>query len=81
MVDFHACTWPSPELNAKDTSLAEYFDRLNEPQLDNFCSVLSMDGGGQQTPIITFSHFLPLQVCMFIYGPYVCLFGQSLRNL
>lgn len=33
MVDFHACQWPMA--NAHDTSLAEYFDNLNEPSLSN----------------------------------------------
>jgi hypothetical protein len=33
MVDFHACSWPRPELNAEDTSLAEYFDAMNDEPL------------------------------------------------
>ena len=32
-MDFHACQWPMA--NAHDTSLAEYFDNLNEPSLSN----------------------------------------------
>jgi hypothetical protein len=33
MVDFHACSWPRPELNAEDTSLADYFDAMNDEPL------------------------------------------------
>ena len=33
MVDFHACSWPRPELNAEDASLAEYFDAMNDEPL------------------------------------------------
>ncbi len=35
MVDFHACQWPASLPSAHDTSLAEYFDNLNEPGLSN----------------------------------------------
>ncbi len=35
MVDFHACQWPASLPAAHDTSLAEYFDNLNEPSLSN----------------------------------------------
>ena len=39
MVDFHACQWPMA--NAHDTSLAEYFDNLNEPSLSNLQAAAS----------------------------------------
>ena len=63
MVDFHACKWPPPLVNGED-SLAQCFDSLNEPALSNLDSILEMDEDdtGVRPPLITFSHFLPLQV-------------------
>jgi hypothetical protein len=62
-VDFHACRWPPAVSTAHDTSLAEYFDNLNEPALSNLAETLEMEeeDSGQRSPLITFSHFLPLQ--------------------
>lgn len=42
MVDFHACTWPRPDLNADDTSLALYFDAMNDEPLWPLLSDLSL---------------------------------------
>ena len=63
MVDFHACKWPPPLVNGED-SLAQTIDSLNEPGLSNLDSILEMDEDdtGFRPPLITFSHFLPLQV-------------------
>ena len=62
MVDFHACKWPSGLVNGED-SLAQKFDSLNEPTLSNLNANLEMDEDetGEWPPVITFSHFLPLQ--------------------
>lgn len=64
MVDFHACRWPSSIPTSHDTSIAEYFDNLNEPALSNLAENLEMEeeNTGRRPPLITFSHFLPLQV-------------------
>lgn len=64
MVDFHACRWPSSIPTSHDTSIAEYFDNLNEPSLSNLAENLEMEeeNTGRRSPLITFSHFLPLQV-------------------
>ena len=32
-MDFHACRWPEPQLNALDDSLAHYFDKMNDKPL------------------------------------------------
>lgn len=40
MVDFHACRWPRPELNADDVSLAEFFDAMNDEPLQPLLAVL-----------------------------------------
>lgn len=40
MVDFHVCSWPRPELNADDTSLAEYFDAMNDEPLQLLLAAL-----------------------------------------
>lgn len=66
MVDYHACKWPSPLVNGEDP-LAQHFDSLNEPALSNLDSILEMDEDetGERPPVITFSHFLPLQVNFF----------------
>ncbi|XP_059453472.1 uncharacterized protein LOC132184010 isoform X3 [Corylus avellana] len=53
--DFHACKWPG-ELSNGDTSLALYFDAINENNLNEIKEI-------QRTcsHIITFSHFVPRQ--------------------
>ncbi|WCJ29158.1 hypothetical protein M5689_010812 [Euphorbia peplus] len=53
--DFHACKWPRG-LSSRDTSLALYFDAMNEENGDIIKSI-------QRTcnQIITFSHFVPRQ--------------------
>ena len=63
MTDFHACSWPEP-LNAIDTSLAAHFDQMNdEPVADVMAAVNAQtDSPGKRPAVITFSHFLPLQV-------------------
>ena len=46
----------------KDTSLAELFDSLNDPELQNLETVLEMERGSafeSACPVISFSHFLP----------------------
>lgn len=62
MVDFAACKWPDGLKNGED-ALARRFDNLNEPALSNLSSILEMDEDdtGTRPPVITFSHFLPLQ--------------------
>ena len=64
MVDFHACQWPPHIPSSHDTSIAEYFDNLNEPALSNLAENMEMEeeDAGVRPPLITFSHFLPLQV-------------------
>ena len=64
MVDFHACRWPPHIPSSHDTSIAEYFDNLNEPALSNLAENLEMEEEetGHRPPLLTFSHFLPLQV-------------------
>ena len=64
MVDFHACQWPPHIPSSHDTSIAEYFDNLNEPALSNLAENMEMEeeDAGSRPPLITFSHFLPLQV-------------------
>ena len=63
MTDFHACSWPEP-LNATDTSLAACFDKMNdEPVTDAVAAINAQtDSQGSCQAVITFSHFLPLQV-------------------
>ncbi|XP_048138696.1 LOW QUALITY PROTEIN: acyl-carrier-protein phosphodiesterase PptH-like [Rhodamnia argentea] len=53
--DYHACKWPE-ELSNKDTSLASYFDALNEHNTDAMEDVKKTC-----EQIITFSHFVPRQ--------------------
>jgi len=74
MVDFHACRWPPHIPSSHDTSIAEYFDNLNEPALSNLAENLEMEEeeSGCRPPLITFSHFLPLQVTLhphFVVSP------------
>ena len=45
MVDFHACSWPRPELNAEDMSLAEYFDAMNDEPLRPVLAALQQEHG------------------------------------
>ena len=61
-MDFEACKWPHKLVNGSD-ELAQRFDSLNEPSLSNLDSILEMeeDALGSRPPLITFSHFLPLQ--------------------
>jgi hypothetical protein len=40
MIDFHACSWPRPELNAEDASLAKYFDAMNDQPLQPVLAAL-----------------------------------------
>ena len=63
-MDFHACQWPPHIPSSHDTSIAEYFDNLNEPALSNLAENMEMEEeeAGTRPPLITFSHFLPLQV-------------------
>ncbi|XP_031252600.1 uncharacterized protein LOC116110535 isoform X1 [Pistacia vera] len=53
--DFQACKWPE-DLSNRDTSLALYFDAMNETKLDVIKEI-------QRTcsQIISFSHFVPRQ--------------------
>ncbi|KAG8662965.1 hypothetical protein MANES_01G159900v8 [Manihot esculenta] len=53
--DFRACKWPQ-ELSSRDTSLALYFDAMNEENEDEIMVI-------QKTccQVITFSHFVPRQ--------------------
>jgi len=46
MMDFHACSWPEPRLNAQDTSLAEFFDAMNDELLQPFFDALNNSAGG-----------------------------------
>ena len=46
MMDFHACSWPEPRLNAQDTSLAEYFDAMNDEPLQPVFDALNNGAGG-----------------------------------
>ena len=77
MMDFHACSWPEPRLNAHDTSLAQYFDAMNDEALQPVFDALNNGagagagtsredadaGGAEARPVvISFSHFLPFQV-------------------
>ena len=67
MMDFHLCKWP-PELDPKTDSLARHFDRMNDetgttgtgaPSLD--ARVAALRAAHPSAPLITFSHFVPLQ--------------------
>ena len=44
--------------------MTEYFDNLHQPPLSNLAENLEMEEEqtGRRPPLITFSHFLPLQV-------------------
>jgi hypothetical protein len=79
MVDFHACRWPSSMPTSHDTSIAEYFDNLNEPALSNLSENMEMEEeeGGRRSPLITFSHFLPLQVLLQSTLPHLVSLAYS----
>ena len=64
MVDFHACTWPKA-LDAASPSLAMHFDQVNEEPVADVVSACTAHAASSCNwpPVITFSHFLPLQVC------------------
>lgn len=66
MVDFHACRWPA-ELNAMDTSLAEHFDAMNTAAVAQVAEALDRAEQQQHArpPVITFSHYLPVQVSCY----------------
>ncbi|KAK8324603.1 hypothetical protein V6Z12_A12G310800 [Gossypium hirsutum] len=53
--DFHACKWPG-NLSNRDTSLALYFDSMNEKNQNTVKQIQSTC-----SQIITFSHFVPRQ--------------------
>lgn len=53
MVDFRRCKWPEP-LGTEDEGVARFFDGLNEDYLP-----LPDGAGGDDMPIISFSHFVP----------------------
>ncbi|KAH7663173.1 Metallo-dependent phosphatases protein [Dioscorea alata] len=53
--DFHACKWPE-ELSNNDASLSQYFDLLNEKNLNAMEQIRK-----KSNQIITFSHFVPRQ--------------------
>ena len=83
MVDYHACKWPSPLTNGGD-QLAQRFDSLNEPALSNLDCILEMDEDdtGERPPLITFSHFLPIQVASESHvSPLIFLRGTQLSAL
>ena len=63
MVDFQACSWPEG-LDATSMSLAEHFDQMNQEPVADVVSALAAHEPTTDTqpPVITFSHFLPLQV-------------------
>ena len=53
MMDYHACCWPEPRLNAMDDSLAQYFDQMNEGPLSGVRDALdrcAARSGGAQAP-------------------------------
>ncbi|KAF5445295.1 hypothetical protein F2P56_034357 [Juglans regia] len=54
--DFHACKWPV-ELSNQDTSLALYFDAINEKNMNVIKEIQRAC-----SQIITFSHFVPRYV-------------------
>lgn len=63
MVDFHACTWPKA-MDAASPSLATHFDQMNEEPVADVVSACTNHAASSCNwpPVITFSHFLPLQV-------------------
>ncbi|KAL3153387.1 hypothetical protein ABBQ38_011726 [Trebouxia sp. C0009 RCD-2024] len=65
MVDFHACSWPEA-LDATSPSLAMHFDQMNEEPVTDVMSACqsSADASCDWPPVITFSHFLPLQALL-----------------
>lgn len=83
MVDFHACRWPPHIPSSHDTSIAEYFDNLNEPALSNLAENLEMEEEetGHRPPLLTFSHFLPLQVHLQNLCIHVALRIYALQDL
>uniref|UniRef100_A0A061S2J1 Metallo-dependent protein n=1 Tax=Tetraselmis sp. GSL018 TaxID=582737 RepID=A0A061S2J1_9CHLO len=61
MSDFSMCEWPEG-LSPLDDSLARHFDALNDPAVSNLAAELRRQRReGRRPPVITFSHFLPLQ--------------------
>lgn len=72
MLDFRACRWPEG-LSALDTSLAEHFDAMNEPEFSAvLASLQASELPRKQQPVISFSHFLPLQVSALMMVPLLC---------
>ena len=63
MVDFHACSWPEG-LDAASPSLAMHFDQMNAEPVADVVSACTSHAASSSSwpPVITFSHFLPLQV-------------------
>jgi hypothetical protein len=72
MVDFHACRWPGSELNSRDTSLAQLFDHMNDAPVAEVLAAAESN-----SVVITFSHFLPLQV--MLQQPYVMATASYVR--
>lgn len=72
MMDFHACSWESKAgLRASgDDSLAKHFDEMNEPDFSNAIAEIEHQRNSalledrEPPAVISFSHFLPLQVCV-----------------
>lgn len=58
MMDFHLCRWPG---SLEDDALAQYFDRLNDQRVRR---VMEDDSNA---PVVTLSHFLPLEVQGFLF--------------
>ena len=64
MLDFHCCFWGSvPGLSTADDSLAAHFDSLNDPGFGAVMAAVEAEEAatGTRPPIISASHFLPLQ--------------------
>lgn len=92
MMDFHACRWPAPHLNALDESLAQYFDEMNDGPLSSVLDLLdqssgrngdSVEKGPERPVVITFSHFLPYQVGYLPISPSHVLrplWNESMRH-
>lgn len=75
MVDFYACTWPKA-LDAASPSLAMHFDHMNEEPVADVVTACTNHAASscRWPPVITFSHFLPLQVssCYFMPSADLC---------
>lgn len=78
MVDFRLCRWPEAVQTGRDTAIAEYFDGLNEPVLSYLAEM--REGVDDAEPLISFSHYLPLQVRAALHSHFLALMFKFLHR-